>query len=385
MRRAALSVLLVLAAGCAGGPAPTKLPTPAPGKAPFSAPPAANHEIRIALDTRAAREILASLSRPRYEATDIKILEDMLPIELAIRDSGRSEEVFQRDFRAAFDPETKTAVFDFATIRREKDRWAVLLDAVSSRKEEIESACARRAASLLPGDRPISVKLDAFVTFGLAGLADHMIVTTPDGAPAIIIDLARVLGETGSDSDPVKSEVSRLERLVSGEAYRLAWAAYRGQSAGWKRPLTALGALEPLVRITAEAGPVAVFGIDDSFFPLSTWLKEPMQRAMNELNRMSERLVESERELDTRISLTAEVKNPDFARRVAAPAGACMEDGILLVFGVDTLRGALAGGPLAFFREYDRATRSDRDLPVLSKAIVERLHAASAPAAPGGN
>ena len=102
-----------------------------------------------------------------------------------------------------------------------------------------------------------------------------------------------------------------------------------------------------------------------------------MQRSMNDLNRMGERLLEAENDLDIRIALTAEVKRPDFIRRVAAPAGAYMEDGILQVFGIDGLRSALAAGPLGFFQEYERATQQNRDLPLLAKAIVQRLAAAS--------
>jgi hypothetical protein len=240
----------------------------------------------------------------------------------------------------------------------------------------VERLCASRAAALLPGDRPIQAKLVVFITFGLAGLADHMAVRIPDGTPAILVDLARVLGE--AEPDPASNQVSRLVRLISGEAYRQAWAAYRSGSPAWKSPLPALGSLDPLVRNTAETGPIAIFTIEDSFFPLSTWLKEPMQRSMNELNRMGERLLEAENDLDIRIALTAEVKRPDFIRRVAAPAGAYMEDGIVQAFGIDGLRGALAAGPLGFFQEYERATQRDRDLPPLARAIVERLAAAAA-------
>jgi hypothetical protein len=56
-----------------------------------------------------------------------------------------------------------------------------------------------------------------------------------------------------------------------------------------------------------------------------------------------------------------------------------MEDGILQTFGVDVLRGVLAAGPVAFFREYDRATHQNKDLPPLSKLIVDRVGAASGP------
>ncbi len=103
-----------------------------------------------------------------------------------------------------------------------------------------------------------------------------------------------------------------------------------------------------------------------------------MQRSINEVNRMGERLIESQADLDARVSLASEVKRPDFARRVAAPAGAYMEDGIIQAFGLDAARAALAAGPVAFFREYDRASKQQRDLPPLSKVILERLAAVSA-------
>lgn len=122
-----------------------------------------------------------------------------------------------------------------------------------------------------------------------------------------------------------------------------------------------------------------MFGVEESFFPLSTWLKEPMQRSMNDLNRMGERLIESESDLDTRVSLSAEIKRADFRRRVAGPGGAYMEDGIIQVFGIDATRKTLSEGPVAFFQEYDRATKQLRDLPPLSKEIVERLNAPAPP------
>jgi hypothetical protein len=380
MRRAVL--LLALAALRCASAAPPASPAvapsvPLPGKTPFDTAPAAAHEIRIAIDASAAREILGTLARPRFDMGDAKVLEGMLPISLSIKDSGRTEEIFEHDLAAAWDPESRTAVFDFATIRRERERWEVVLAAVESGKRELEADAARRVAALLPGDRPVSSKLQAFMTFGLAGLADHVTVATPGAEVAILIDLGRALGE--AESGPAKNQITRLVRLVAGESYRQAWATYREGNPAWSRPMSGLGPLEPLVRVVGEAGPVAMFGIEDSFFPLSTWLKEPMQRSVNELNRMGDRLLESEADLDTRLSLTGEIKRADFRRRVAGPAGAFMEDGIIQAFGVDSMRKTLAEGPLAFFREYDRASKQVKELPPLSKAILERLNAPASP------
>jgi len=379
MKRSILVALLFAGTRCASAPAPTggAAAAPMPGKTPFTAAPAAAHDIRIAIDTGAAREILASLSRPRFQMSDAQVLQDMLPIQLAIKDSGRTEEVFQRDFAAAWDPESRTAVFDFATIRRERERWQVLLAAVEAGKGQLEEDARRRVAALLPGDRVVRTKVRVDISFGLAGLADHLTSAAPNGDPLIVIDLARALGE--AEAGPAQNQVTRLVRLIAGETYGEAWTSYRAANPAWSRPLPGLGPLEPLVRTVAEAGPVAIFGVEESFFPLSTWLKEPMQRSLNDLNRMGERLVESENDLDTRVALTGELKRPEFRRRVAAPGGAFMEDGIIQVFGIDALRQTLAEGPIAFFQEYDRATKQLRDLPPLSKVIVERLGAAAGP------
>ena len=387
--RAILAIAaLVGAAGCAGGgagsppPASASAAAPArpaeapPGKAPFTAAPAAAHDIRVTVDTRAAKEILLSLARPKWDPTDVNLLEDLTPIRLAIQDSSRDDETFRRDFGAAWNPETKTAVFDFATIRHELDRWQVLLEAVNAGRAELERESARRAASLLPGDRVVSARLTVYVSFGLAGLADHLVVTLPDGTPAMVVDLARVLGDV--EPGVAANQVTRLVRLMSGEAFRVAWAAYRDGNPAWGRLPAALGALEPLVRVTAEAGPVALFGIEESFYPLSTWLKEPMQRSVNDLNRMGERLIESEADLETRLSLSSEVKRPDFVRRVAGPAGAYMADGIVQASGVDGLRKTLSRGPLAFFQAYEAAGRQLKELPPFSKAVADRIAAAAA-------
>ena len=122
-----------------------------------------------------------------------------------------------------------------------------------------------------------------------------------------------------------------------------------------------------------EHGPTAVFHVDENFFPLSVWLKEPMKRSIAELNRTAERLVESESELEARVELGAEIKRPDFIQRVAAPAGAFVCDGIIQNLGLDAFRQALAAGPKALFVAYDRAQRKSRDLVPLSDVIRKRL------------
>jgi hypothetical protein len=186
----------------------------------------------------------------------------------------------------------------------------------------------------------------------------------------MVIDLARALGEM--QGEPLESQISRLARLVAGEAFRQAWMVYRGGNPNWTRhPETA--PIDLFLRAVAEAGPVAVFSVDENFFPLSTWLKAPMKRSIDELNRRAENLAQAKENLEARVELTAEMRRADFVRQVAGPAGAFLADAILQTSGLDALRAALQNGPKAFFQAYDKATQADKSLIPLSHTIRERL------------
>jgi len=165
---------------------------------------------------------------------------------------------------------------------------------------------------------------------------------------------------------------------MASEAYQRAWAEYRMKSPAWQKHDPSLGQLEPLMRAVAEAGPVTLYTVDENFFPLSTWLKEPMKSSIDALNRAADRLMSSEGDLDARMTLAAEIRKPEFAAQVAGPAGAFLADGIIQVSGLDAYRSALAGGPKAFFEAYDRASqKKGSGLISLSKVLRERLAAAA--------
>lgn len=348
--------------------------------APYDAPPAVAHAVEITVRSRAARDILASLSRPKYESTDVRLLEDLPAVQLAIKDSQRGADVFERDFAAAFDEKTRTSVFDFRAVRESRERWQPLLDVVASRENDIGSMAARRAAALLPGDRSVSSHLDVLLTFGLAGLGDHIVLRDEAGREVMIVDLARALGD--SEGEPLESRISRIARVVAGEAFRQAWSAYRSQSPAWQHSDPQLGHMDILLRTVAEMGPLAVYTVDENFFPLSTWLKEPMRRAVEDLNRRAERFAEAGENLERRMELTTEVRRGDFANRVAGQDGAYIIDGIVQGVGLDGLRQALRDGPRAVFDAYDRAASTHKDLPQLSKAIKDRLAGAPVKPAP---
>ena len=371
-RRALLLVVAVTAVGCASAPSSS----PAAGRrtrAPYEAAPAGSHSLPIQVDTRAARDLLAFLSLPQFRADEAKALQELSAVRLALQDSGRTPDVFERDLAASWGDEPKSGVFDFHSIRSKQARWQALLSALTTREADVARMASERAAALLPADRPIAARLQVFLSFGLAGLADHLVVVLPDRNEAMIVDLARALGE--AEGETADNQIERVARLIAGEAFRQAWRAYRTVSESWTRHDSSLGQLEPLFQVVAEQGPVALFHVDENFFPLSTWLREPMKRTMGEFNRTAERLVESEGDLENRMTLGAEIRRADFAQRLAGPAGAFLCDGIIQALGLDAFRSALAAGPKAFFAAYDEAQQKSSDLVPLSPVIRERIAA----------
>jgi hypothetical protein len=378
MRLLAACLVLAAAAGCAS-PSRTESPAPfapAPGsasQAPYDAAPAGNSRIDISIDMRAAREILALLSEASFSSAAAKQLETLPAVELAIADSSRPPETFERDLAAAFDDQARVAIFDFRRIREGRSRWQDLLGLISSREAELTRMSSERARALIPPDRTISVTLPFYLTFGLASRADHIALPGAGGAEwGVVIDLSRALADTEASSPA--EQIKQLARLMAAEAYQRAWAQYRADSPAWQKHDSALGQLEPLVRIVAEAGPVALYNVDENFFPLSVWLKGPMKTSIDELNRVADQLVSTEGELDQRMAIAGEIKKPEFVSGIAGPAGAFLADGIIQTHGIDAYRTALSQGPSAFFEAYDKAAdQQGKALIPLSKAIQDRL------------
>jgi hypothetical protein len=366
-----LVALALSAARCATAP----LPGPPPGstaRAPYDSAPGFKGDIAITLDLRAARSILALLSKDRFDPVEAKLLEVLPPVKLAIRDSNRPPETFERDLAAAFDEQTRIAMFDFRKIRDDRSRWDALLSALGTREQEITRQAANRAASLMPADRPVSVTTSIALTFGLPGRADHIVVLGEGAERLTVIDLARALSE--EEASAQAEQIEHLTRLFAADAYQRAWTAYRAESPAWQKHDPGLRQLEPLLREVAEAGPVALYSVDQNFFPLSLWLKDRMKASIDELNRVAEHLVATEGDLDQRVSLAAEVRRPDFIARVAAPAGSFLADGIIQNLGIEAYRTALAEGPRAFFEAYDKAAQQKgKQLIPLSKVIRDTL------------
>lgn len=371
MKRAALLLLLAFGAGCTAASAGKAAAPAGSAHAPYDAPPAAPHAIEIQIDARAAREILEVLSRPRFDPADAKLLQDLPAVHLTIQDSTRPPDVFQRDMAAAFEEKSRASVFDFWAIRQERDRWQVLLAAVVSRQNDLVRQGTQRSAALLPGDRTIAAKVRVYLSFGISGLADHLVLANARGEDTMVIDLARALGET--QGEPIDSQMSRLSRLIAGEAFRQAWLVYRRGNPAWARTRPDAAPIDQLLLLVAETGPVAVFAVDESFFPLSVWLKAPMKRALDDLNREAERFAQAKDSLEARMELGAQLKRPDFGRQVAGPAGAFLADAVIQTSGLEALRAALQVGPKGLFEAYDKACQADKSLIPLAHAIRERI------------
>jgi hypothetical protein len=374
-RGVGLAALFAAGAGlAAAAPAPNQGAAPgASARAPYDGTPAPGVSITITLDLSAARAILDVLSAPRFDAEAAKALEALPAVAAAIHDSRRPADVFEHDLAAAFDEKTRITVFDFRTVREDRGRWKDLLAMIASRDAELTKLASERARALMPADRPVAVREAILLTFGLPGRADHIAVPEAGGASwSVVADLARALSETQASG--ASDQIKRLSRLMAAEAYQRAWAEYRSQSPAWQKRDASLGQLEPLLRKVAEAGPVAIYSVDENFFPLSVWLKRPMKENLDELNRVADRLVSAGGELDARMALAAEIQKPDFTASLAGPAGTFLSDGILQVLGDDAYRAALAGGPRAFFEAYDRASqRKGSGLVPLGKAIRAQL------------
>lgn len=371
MRHAAPFLFLAFVTACSTASSSRMHAPPASPRAPYDAPPAAAHAIEIQIDPRAAREILESLSRPRFDLTDAKLLEDLPAVRLTIQDSMRGPEVFERDMAAAFEEKSRTAVFDFWTIRQERDRWQALLTAIVSREKDLVRLATQRASALLPGDRPVAAQVRVYLSFGISGLADHLVLADARGQDTMVVDLARALGE--SQGEPLESQKSRLARLIAGEAFRQAWLVYRRGNPAWAGRRADTVPLDQLLLLVAEAGPAALFGVDENFFPLSVWLKTPMKRALDDLNRHAERFAQARDSLEARVELTGELRRPDFVRQVAGPAGAFLADAVIQTSGLEALRTALQKGPHGLFEAYEKACLADKSLIPLSHAIRERI------------
>ena len=356
--------------------------TPGPGgtasHAPYDGPPAPNVAVEVTLDLEAARGLLELL--PSRRSTPTAPVRSSRCPRSRPRSANRSEDRrVGEDLASTWDEKARTTLFDFHHIRDDRARWSALLATIASRQAELTRAASDRARALMPSDHAVAVRQAIFFTFGLPGRADHVAVPSPDGSSwSVVADVARELSDEPSAAP--EEQVKHLSRMMAGEAFRRAWAVYRAASPAWQKHDASLGTLEPLMRKVAEAGPVALYAVDENFFPLAVWLRQPMRESIDELNRYADRIATAGGDLDARMEVAAEIQKPEFAADLAGPSGAFLADGVFEALGVDGYRAALAGGPRAFFEAYNRAAQKKTiGLVPLSKAIRQQLAAPANP------
>ena len=133
--RAALILLAASSALKCGSAAPTPAASAAPKyRAPYEAPAAGRHAIDIRVESRAAHDLFAFLTRPTFDAEEAKAIEALPAVRLSVQDSGRTLETFDHDLAAAFDEKARSGVFDLHPIRAGRARWEGLLGGSAARR-----------------------------------------------------------------------------------------------------------------------------------------------------------------------------------------------------------------------------------------------------------
>jgi hypothetical protein len=367
MRIRSLGLLLAVAAAASG--AGSKAPF---GNAPYDATGGTPHRLSVSLDFTAGREILAALSLEKLKAGDPAILASLPAVKRQIEDSHKDESEWAADFAAAFSDENRPVTFDLKPVRLERDRWSAVLAGLYQNSTAIAETAARRAAAVLPPDLPVALAVEAQFSFGIPGLADHLVVNElAEGKETVIIDVSRAL--SGSSVSPGEAR-EVITRLLAAETFRGAWQIYRASAPGWSAP-GQLGPAEPLARAAAAVGPVWLFGYDSNFYPLATWLKQPMVQSIDAFNHEADLLLDPESQLSKRAEVLAGLERKNLQNDLAVAAGTFFADAVYQNLGREELAKALAGGPDALVAAYDRASAKVKALPPLSGRLRELLAA----------
>ena len=192
---------------------------------------------------------------------------------------------------------------------------------------------------------------------------------------SVVVDLSRALSDV--QSSPPTEQIKHLSRLMAAEAYQRAWAEYRAGSPAWQRRDASLGQLEPLMHRVAEAGPVAIYSVDENFFPLAVWLKQSMReeprrveprRRPPHVGRGRARSAHGHRRRDPEAGVHGERRGA--LGRLSRATGSSRRS------AWTPTATALAGGPRAFFEAYGKAAdKKGSGLMPLGKAIREQLAA----------
>lgn len=362
------SLMVTLVVMSIGTSARGKGTEPTFGRAPYDGATPASGKVSVAVSFSAAQQILAALAKENLTPGDAGKLLALDAVRREVQDSGKPESEWISDFAEAFSDQSHPVTFDLRTIRQEKDVWAPRLQALAALAPRIEAETARRVSAMLPSDGTPSVSATVEMTFGLSGLADHLMFTDGRNRVLIVVDLSRA---TSASPGTTPAEIAgALSRLAAQETFRRAWQIYRQSSPGWNGPET-MGPLSSLAKAVTIAAPIGLYSYDKDFFPLSSWLHDPMIRAIDAFNRVAGILIDPKTPLDRRAEILSGVEQGELQTGPALAAGAFFADGIYERLGHTALLKALAGGPQAFFQAYARAVGKKNDLPPLSDDVLK--------------
>jgi hypothetical protein len=374
MKRVGRALLLSAVAVSGIGPARAARKSAEPalfGRAPYDAAAVSPHRFSVTLDFKAARQILDALSLEKPKAGDASALLALPAVRRQIEESGKEDSRWMEDFNGAFAAESRPQTFDLRSVRMDRDRWNLVLTSLEQHADRLARLSERRAAALLPAELPVQESAAVQLTFGLPGIADHLVFGAgATGGIVVLVDVARALAAAGPSSLPQGED--SFARLVAAEIFRPAWDAVRSRAAGWKGSET--GPADPLARVTATLAPVWLYSYDPDFFPLSEWLHDPMVRAADAFNEEADLLLDPKTELARRAEIVARLERRSLQNDLALAAGPFFADAIYQVLGRDELMKALSSGPFAFLEAYDRAA-ARKHLPPLSHRLKERLKA----------
>jgi hypothetical protein len=169
---------------------------------------------------RAAREILALLGRTQFDANEARAIEILPAVQTAIRESGRGNEVFERDLAAAFDDQARISLFDFRKIREDRAKWDELLNQLSSREAELTKKISDRARALLPASPAAAVTVRSRSP---SAFPDGR--TRSSSPPAASGSGHRPLARAGRlQASAPPEQIQHVSRMIATEAYARAWS-----------------------------------------------------------------------------------------------------------------------------------------------------------------
>lgn len=347
-------------------PAPTKLAAPFDMKAPTP------HRISMAVDTTIARDILTVLSGREEAPAALRRLRSSSPLSVAFESERvKADQFFGKLASAAAgspDPLFEKVALNAKTYGdwlNKFDEDGVLL----------ARATGLRIASLLPAKPEITSEVLVIPVFGLARFAEVDAVSEGDRI-YFLVDLERVALDARTGMLPREALLKVLRSTASS-----AWKTYfdRGarSSTVWSSPTAS--PFDTFLASTISEGPATLFLFPDEFFPLSTFLEEPINRSFEKWNSTAEVLLDGKKDEKARKAVLENQKPDDFWGRHTGIVGAQITEGLLRHDGRTAFLEALALGPRAVATLYS-ATAKKAKLPVFAKPVRKYLEEPPRPA-----